>query len=147
MEIKSISQKIFGTAPATIEGSANHTNPFGVNFKGNMIMADVFSSATEKSQSFTGKVNKLVDAVRVGSMNAFSDISTRFNSAVSRIKTRAVDFWNNARNTEINFGTENLVNNLRERVADLGANSVSRLSTLPVSDLETRLTSAIEARG
>lgn len=147
MEIRSISQKIFGTTPANHENTANHTNPFGVNFKGNIIMADVFSSTVEKSQSFTGRMNKLVDAVRVGSMNAFSDVSTRFNSAVSRVRTRAVEFWDRARSTEINFGAENLINNLRERFSEMSTHSVSRLSTLPVSDLESELNLAIAARG
>lgn len=151
MEIRSISQKIFGTAPASHENKANHTNPFGVNFKGNMITADVFSSKAEDTQSFTGRitgrVNKLVDALRVGSTGAFSRMSDRFNSTVSRIRTNAADFWQRARNTEINFGAENLISNVRERFSDMSTHSVSRLSKLPVSDLESELNLAIAARG
>lgn len=151
MEIRSISQKIFGTAPANVENKANHTNPFGVNFKGNMITADVFSSKAEDAPSFTGRitgrVNKLIDAVRVGSMNAFSDVSTRFNSAVSRVRTSVSDFWGRARNTEINFRAGDMVSSVRERLSDMSTHSVSRLSKLPVSDLESELNLAIEARG
>jgi len=109
MEIKSIN--VFKQSSKSVEKNenrenrANHTNPFGVNFKGNIINADVFESS-EKGQS-ENRVNKFVDSIRVGSMNAFSSISNRLNSVVSfgrRIKSDVSNMWQQANNIEITLG-------------------------------------------
>lgn len=97
MEIKSISQKIFRTKSSNISETncSNQTNPFGVNYKGNMINADVFFCGKEKAVETIGKkisnhVNKLTDAWKVGAMGSFSNMSNRFNASISKIKEKAV---------------------------------------------------------
>lgn len=88
MEIKSISQKIFRTSPKVNENNASHTNPFGVNFKGKMISADVFESAEKTgivsniAEKVGNKCKMLTSAIvgSIGDMN--SAISSRLNSVV-----------------------------------------------------------------
>lgn len=102
MEIRSISAKIFKTAPGKIESNSAHTNPFGVNFQGNMIKADVFE--TEAKSNIIGglaeKVSnrgKMVVSAIVGSMGDMtSAISRRLDSVVSfgkRIGETATKAW------------------------------------------------------
>jgi len=100
MEIKSISQKIFRTKSSNNSETncSNQTNPFGVNYKGNMINADVFFCGKEKAVEGVGKrisnhVNKLADAWKVGAMGSFSEMSNRFNSTCSRVKSKAVQVY------------------------------------------------------
>jgi len=99
MEIKSISQKIFRTKSNSIESNSSQTNPFGVNYKGNMINADVFFTGKEKAVANAGvgvgkkisnHINKLTDAWKVGAMGSFSEMSNRFDASISRVKAKAV---------------------------------------------------------
>lgn len=103
MEIKSISSKIFRAAPRATE--QNHTNPFGVSFKGNMVTADVFKSTTPKLAEKVSNKGRMVVSAIVGSMNDFSSaMSARLNSVVSfgrRIKENATILWDKANNTKI----------------------------------------------
>lgn len=89
MEVKSISQKIFKSPLKNQEDSCNHTNPFGVNFKGNIISADVFETANESKLSFKGaklvakatEKGRLVKSTIVGSLGDVSAaISKRLDS-------------------------------------------------------------------
>lgn len=96
MEIKSISQKIFGTnIKKQSENNANHTNPFGVSFNGNIISADVFESSQGKSEvTFKGAelAARAAGRCKMTVSNAIGSISAW---ATSIRKTL---------NTEINFG-------------------------------------------
>lgn len=112
MEIKSISQKIFKTN-SSVETKSNHTNPFGVNFKGNMINADVFEPSFEGTKEtlaqkaankLSGVRNKLADAMNVGSINSF--VSRNVDAVVDfgrRIKAGASDLWKKAQNLDVEF--------------------------------------------
>lgn len=112
MEIKSISQKIFRAAPEKTQG--NHSNPFGVNFKGSIIKmdaiknADVFESGSklELISKVSDKVNKLRDAMNIGSINSY--LSSRLVDPVvnlgRRIKSSAKTAWNNLNETVLNLG-------------------------------------------
>lgn len=110
MEIKSISEKIFRTSPSKAENSSNHTNPFGVSFKGNMISADVFETAAKSDagvrliEKVSNKGKMLASAIvgSIGDMN--SAISTRLNSIANfgrRIGENVAKAWNWMNNTNL----------------------------------------------
>lgn len=144
MQIKSIN--VFKQSSKKIDqcdsqaAKSNHTNPFGVNFKGNIINADVFETKSEsRSEASTNRVNKFVDAIRVGSMNAFSSISNRLNSVVSfgrRIKSDVANLWQQANNIEITLGVPSFTGwseSLREKFNN--PYSVDNLMKRDTSDL------------
>ena len=68
-----------------------HSNPFGINFKGNVLAADVFESSKAKetnssSNPFAQMSNKskMVASAVVGSMNSFNEaFRSRINSIIS----------------------------------------------------------------
>lgn len=151
MEIKSISQKIFKTSPSKIETNSNHTNPFGVNFKGNMISADVFETSDKSKISFKGaeiaqqvaKKSKMLHSALVGSMGDLSQaISSRLNRIVDcgRKMTDGVKkAWNylNTTNLEITLDA-NLVertSNALARITSNNAYSSGRLAKCSVEEL------------
>ena len=98
MEIKSISAKLFRTNVNKSENqsnqASNHTNPFGVSFKGNIINADVFE---DKKSDLTEKQNrgKMLVSTLVGSIGALNaTMSNRLNSVVNfcgRVKDSTVE--------------------------------------------------------
>lgn len=95
MEIKSISQKIFGTnIKKESENNANHTNPFGVSFNGNIISADVFESSQSKPEiTFKGAelAARAAGRCKMTMSNAIGSIN-KFMSAVSDRLNQKVDF-------------------------------------------------------
>lgn len=110
MEIKSISKKIFRETPQKIENNSAHTNPFGVNFKGNMISADVFETSKPKvsfkgtelagkiAEKTAGARRRLQESALVGSLgNVSKAISTRLNTVAEfgkKVGESAVRAWN-----------------------------------------------------
>lgn len=145
MEIKSISSisgKLFKTNANKVEKSenrSNHTNPFGVSFKGNIINADVFE---EKNSGLTERQNrgKMLVSTLVGSINSInSSIGRRLNSVVNfgrRIGETTVNLWNQARG--IDMGT--FFAGLPDKMSALGGTySVNNLQKRPVSELEAML--------
>lgn len=151
MQIKSISEKIKIPAFNKSKTVANHSNPFGVSFKGNIITADVFESAKK-----TGMVEKIAQKGRlamnavVGSMNAVNQsISTRLNSIASfgrRIREcgeNAVTFLRESR-LIFDLSGENRI--FRFDMADTHY-SVKNLMKRDVSDLKTEFSGLLEARG
>lgn len=142
MEIKSISNKIFRAAPKLSESNCNQTNPFGVNFKGNIITADVFTKAMPEGSKLIERVSnrsKMLTSAIVGSISSMnSSISSRLNSIVSfgrRMRDNVSNAWNLANNIEIHVNVPNMVNSLKERISSANAYSVSRLSRSSVEDL------------
>lgn len=148
MEIKSISSisgKLFKTGMNKVEKSenrSNHTNPFGVSFKGNIINADVFE---EKNSGLTENQNrgKMLVSTLVGSINSInSSISRRLNSVVNfgrRIGETTSDLWNRARG--VDMGT--FFAGLPDAIG--GTYSVNNLQKRPVSELGALLTEKITA--
>lgn len=133
MEIKSISQKIFRTKSSNISETncSNQTNPFGVNYKGNMINADVFFCGKEKAVEGIGKkisnhVNKLTDAWKVGAMGSFSNMSNRFNSSINNVKSKAIQVYKYL--TETNVEMPELI---------IGKNSVNAIKRKEMSEIRT----------
>lgn len=135
MEIKSISAKLFRTSVNNSENRSNHTNPFGVSFKGNIINADVFE---EKKSDLTANQNrgKMLVSTLVGSINAInSSISNRFNSVVNfgrRLREQTQNLWNQANS----FDMTTFMGNISDKIALGGTYSVNRLQKRPVSELE-----------
>lgn len=117
MEIKNISKKIFRTTPSKVENSSNHTNPFGVNFKGNMINADVFEPAfcgtKETIAQKAANKGKLWAAAMIASMNPIKTFG-------SRIKSSIVNAWDVANRTEINIlpSVKNAIERIRHNITD-----------------------------
>jgi len=146
MEIKNISQKIFRTASSKAENRDNHTNPFGVNFKGNMINADVFEpafcGAKESIAKKAANKGRMWASAIVGSMNSVNEsISRRLDSVVSfgnRIKSNVSDLWNQANNIEINLlpDVKNIINNMKERISDKHQYGIANLGVQEVSKLD-----------
>jgi len=143
MEIKNISQRIFRSTAKTAENKsescANHTNPFGVNFKGNLIKADVFVKPAENK-------GKMWASAIVGSMNSINEsISRRLDSVVdfgNRIKANACDLWNQTRNNfEIPMlpNMKNIINNAKEKISDMSTYSVKNLMKRDRSELDAML--------
>lgn len=150
MQIKKITEKI--TTSFNREKTVqNHSNPFGVSFKGNIISADVFESTEKKvsfGQNLTNRSRMALNAM-VGSINSFSEgISSRFNSIVSfgaRIKE-------NARNA-IRFLNEskivmNIGNNQPLLALDLPTNPyrVENLLKRDVLELKDELIQSIDLK-
>lgn len=100
MEIKSISEKIFKTASRKAESNNNsHSNPFGVNFKGNIISADVFETSEKQNITFkgaelaakAGAKCKMLKSAFVGSIGEMSSaLKTRFNNVLDRITSSRI---------------------------------------------------------
>jgi hypothetical protein len=144
MEIKSISQKIFRTNLESVENKSNHTNPFGVNFKGKMIKmdalkdADVFESAAK---------SKLSASTFVGSIG--SAISHRLNSVVDfgkKLGENVSKLWSEAKEYKIELGSPELrerVSLIRDRISSLRKYSDSSLDAKGTSELKVMLTDAI----
>lgn len=116
MEIKSISQKIFRTAPGKIE--SNQTNPFGVNFKGNIINADVFQPVKINLVEKAANKSKMLTSAIVGSINDVNQaIKSRLDSVMAvgrRIKEKSVAAWKflNEAKLSINF-SERVENSIK----------------------------------
>lgn len=152
MEIKSISQKIFRTAPEKTQ--SNHTNPFGVNFKGNMINADVFDVSFEGSKEslvqkatngISNRVNKLKDAMNIGSINSF--VSSRLESVANfgrRIKAGAVNAWNNINESVVRLEVDKIGDKIKSSLS-IQNYSKNHLKKNPVEHLSGMMENLIEA--
>lgn len=142
MEIKSISEKIFRTSTNRNENCSNHTNPFGVSFKGNMISADVFETAAKKSklaegvtnlrQGLSERMGKLQAAVNISAMS--ESLNRRLDSIVSfgkRIGESVNRAWNYLNNTNlvINIDTAERVSKEFFKI-DLASESRYRVKNL-----------------
>lgn len=145
LSINSISKNFFKTT-AVKKVNKNHTNPFGISFKGNVLTADVFETKKNNislAESAKNKSKMLSSAV-VGSITSLSStISARLNSVVSfgnRIKQNAAEFWTKAQQTEINFNMTGINNKIASKWPSLtGTYKVSNLVKRPVLELEEML--------
>lgn len=121
-----------------------HSNPFGINFKGNVLAADVFeSSKTEKSSEVSNPFakmsnkSKMVASAFVGSMNSFNEMfRSRVNSLISfgrQIRDNISNSWEFAKNTEIKLDFKGLTESIASRFNN--QYSVNNLLKQPVDDL------------
>ena len=122
-----------------------HSNPFGINFKGNVLAADVFESSKAKeakestSNPFAQMSNKskMVASAVVGSMNSFNEaFRSRINSIISfgrQVKETIASSWEKAKNTEITLDFKGLVESVSSKFNN--QYSVNNLLKQPVDDL------------
>lgn len=124
-----------------------HSNPFGINFKGNVLAADVFESSKAKETTktisnpfagITGK-SKMVASAVVGSMNSFNEaFRSRINSIISfgkQIRDNISNSWEYAKNTEIKLDFKGLTDSIASKFNN--PYSVNNLLKQPVDDLRT----------
>ena len=140
MEIKSISQRIFRTSSPKTEQNSCQTNPFGVNFKGNMITADVFDKP-EKSDTNEIMKQKMTMSAVLAPMS--QSISRRLNSIMSfgrRLGENTAEIWRKTNNIEIPFHP---MANLMQNLSDRRTYSVSNLKNLDTGELGNMLTVTI----
>ena len=117
----------------------------GINFKGNVLAADVFESSKAKeakestSNPFAQMSNKskMVASAVVGSMNSFNEaFRSRINSIISfgrQVKETIASSWEKAKNTEITLDFKGLVESVSSKFNN--QYSVNNLLKQPVDDL------------
>lgn len=133
-----------------------HSNPFGINFKGNVLAADVFESSKAKETNASTSTNpfakmtsksKMVASAFVGSMNSFNEaFRSRINSIISfgrQIKENIANSWEYAKNTEIKFDFKGLTESIASKFNN--QYSVNNLLKQPVDDLGTMFASELGA--
>lgn len=124
-----------------------HSNPFGINFKGNVLTSDVFESSKAKEESHTSSnpfasvsnKSKMVASAFVGSMNSFNEaFRSRFNSVISfgkQVKDSLANSWEKAKNTEISLDFRTLADSISSKFNN--QYSVNNLLKQPVDDIST----------
>lgn len=134
---------LFKTLKAKTD-SMKQTNPFGISFKGDVIHADVFETASKpvaKPNVITEKGKVFISTI-VGSVNSFNNsLKSRLNSIVSfgrQTRDNIVSFWEKSKNTEISFDIDGFTKFIKSKLV-LNPNSVSNLTKRPVKDLEKML--------
>lgn len=153
MQIKSISEKIFRTSPNKIESNSNQTNPFGVNFKGKMINADVFETAKPSLvANLSEKVSnrsKMITSAIVGSIGDVNQaISRRLDSIVSfgkRMGEKAGNLWAKLNDTKLVINIGNNEDLFRLNLPE-PKYRISNLKKLEISDLGSMFEEAVAAR-
>lgn len=153
ISIAKVTPNIFKTQSSD-QKQSNHSNPFGINFKGNVLAADVFESSQAKEKSpvnnpfaGTSEKSKLFASAIVGNINSFNNaFKSRLNAIISfgkQVKENIANSWEKAKNTEISFD----FNALTESIASKFNNpySVNNLTKRPTTDLEAMLREEIEA--
>lgn len=162
MEIKSISKNIFKTKSKIenngVENKSNQTNPFGVNFKGNMITADVFDSSNKSKISFTGanlvakaaNKSKMLTSAVTGSINSFNqNITRRLDSMVSSVRKvgeNTVNFFREMNEKIITWTISDVKDLLNPKMAIIDY-SPRGLDNQGVPALRGMLENVIAARG
>lgn len=157
MDKMKISQTKFGIFKpmSKTERQEAHSNPFGINFKGNVLAADVFESSKAKEINANGtnpfekisSKSKMVASAVVGSMNSFNEaFRSRINSVISfgkQIKENLANSWEYAKNTEIKLDFKGLA----ESVSSMFNNqySVNNLLKQPVDDIGALFASELGA--
>lgn len=144
MEIKNISQKIFRSAPNRVENSVNHTNPFGVNFQGNMINADVFVKPIERTDLVqkAAKKGRMWASAIVGSMNSVNEsICRRLDSVINfgkRITSNVSELWDRANNIEVP-SMKKIISWVGENISENNRYSAKNLEKCEIEELDTML--------
>ncbi len=122
-----------------------HSNPFGINFKGNILASDVFESSKAKETNSAGSnpftqltsKSKMAASAVVGSMNSFNEaFRSRINSIVSfgrQVRESISSSWEKAKNTEISLDFKGLAESISSKFNN--QYSVSNLVKQPVDDL------------
>lgn len=147
ISIAKVTPNIFKTQ-STDSQKSNHSNPFGINFKGNVLAADVFESSKPKEKEATGnpfagasEKSKLFASAIVGNINSFNNaFKSRMNAVISfgrQVKENIANSWEKAKNTEISFDFNALTESIATKFNS--PYSVNNLSKRSVNDLEAML--------
>lgn len=134
--------------------SAAQSNPFGINFKGNVYAADVFESSKAQSASKNDNLlNKASEKAKmftssiVGGINSFNNsLKSRFNSIISfgrQVRDNIAQSWENAKNTNIELDFKGLKDYISSKFDY--SYSVSNLQKKPVAQLEEMLLNELSA--
>ena len=155
ISIAKVSQNIFKPRSTENNQSAAHTsNPFGINFKGNVLAADVFESSAPKESNGSnnpfaaaGQKSKLFASAIVGGINSFNEaFKSRMNAVISfgrKVRDNIAQSWETAKNTEISFDVKGLAESISNKFNN--PYSVNNHTKRPVSDLESMLKQELEA--
>ena len=126
------------------------SNPFGLNFKGNVIQADVFETSRKLTTGLKeGIRERIVNTGKAFKSNIVSGINS-FNEALKskaggiiafgrKAKesiNKAIDFANNY---DLGAGIQNKLKSVYDSIANRNQYSVKNLVKRPVSELETLL--------
>ncbi len=149
-------KQLSGTKKTEAQNTTSaQSNPFGINFKGNVYAADVFESSKPKnaagaSNGLIGKAAekaKMFTSTIVGGINSFNNsLKSRFNTIISfgkQVKDNIAQSWENAKNTNIEFDFNGLKNYISSKFDY--SYSVSNLQKKPVVQLEEMLLNELSA--
>ena len=136
--------------PLSKEERQEVSNPFGINFKGNVLTSDVFESSKVKESNNNTSTNpfaavsnksKMVASAFVGGINSFNEaFRSRINSIISfgrQVKDSIASSWEKAKNTEITLDFRTLADSISSKFNN--QYSVNNLLKQPVDDLSTML--------
>lgn len=150
MKITNTNFSLFNKPLSKEERQEVHSNPFGINFKGNVLTSDVFESSKAKETTNTASTNpfaavsgksKMVASAFVGGINSFNEaFRSRINSIISfgrQIKDSIANSWEKAKNTEISLDFRTLADSISSKFNN--QYSVNNLLKQPVDDLSTML--------
>ena len=143
---------IFKIKSQTAEKSANavSSNPFGLNFKGNVIQADVFETSKKATSGLTtgikekiANTGKTLKSTVVGGINSFNESLKQkaggivaFGRKAKESIGKAIDFANNY---DLGAVIQNKLKTVYETVTSGNQYSVKNLTKRPVSELESML--------
>ncbi len=147
-------KQLSGTKKSEAQNTTSaQSNPFGINFKGNVYAADVFESSKAQSAANNNILNKASEKAKmftssiVGGINSFNNsLKSRFNSIISfgkQVKDNIAQSWENAKNTNIEFDFKGLKNYISSKFDY--SYSVSNLQKKPVAQLEEMLLNELSA--
>lgn len=124
------------------------SNPFGLNFKGNVIQADVFEKSKKTTTNITSSLReklantgKVFKSTIVGGINSFNESLKQkaggivaFGRKAKESISKAIDFANNY---DIGASIKNTFSSIVESVTNRNQYSVRNLTKRPVSELES----------
>ena len=126
------------------------SNPFGLNFKGNVIQADVFETSRKTTGGIAENVReklansgKVLKSTVVGGINSFNESLKQkaggivaFGRKAKENISKAIDFMNNY---DLGAVVQNKLKGAYEAVANRNQYSVKNLTKKPVSELKSML--------
>ena len=146
MKITNTNFSLFNKPLSKEERQEVHSNPFGINFKGNVLTSDVFESSKVKESNNNTSTNpfaavsnksKMVASAFVGGINSFNEaFRSRINSIISfgrQVKDSIASSWEKAKNTEITLDFRTLADSISSKFNN--QYSVNNLLKQPVDDL------------
>lgn len=153
ISIAKVSSNIFNKPSANNQKPQSHSNPFGINFKGNVLAADVFETSKPKEANSSAnpfaqvsEKSKLFASAIVGNMNSFNNsFKSRMNAVINfgkQVRENLAQSWEKAKSTEISFDFQALTDSIATKFNN--PYSVNNLSKRSVSELEEMLNKELQ---